>query len=262
MLNRPDTSKLVFYGEHFAPWCEKARWALDHHWLAYRYREHVPMIGEWALRRAARQPAGRVSVPLLVTADAVIMDSWLIARKADELGSAPSLFPEAGDDAVRHWNAVGETVMQCGRALLLARLSCMEDALAEQLPAPVPRRLRPWLAPLARTGVRFVARKYATAALLPVAEGQLGSALLELRAAVSGKTHLVGQRFSFADIAMATALQFVEPVANGYIPLGPATRRAWTHERLQVAYGDLLAWRDGMYAAHRRPRALDGTQRL
>ena len=255
MSSRPNTG-LVLYGEHFAPWCEKARWAMDHHCLDYRYREHVPLLGEWTLRRAARRYAGKVSVPLLVTDSCVIMDSWLIAKKADELGSAPSLFPEVDNGAVGHWNSVRETIMQCGRALLLARLANTEEALAEQVPGPVTGMPRPWLAPVARIGVRFLAGKYGTTALLPMADQQLGNALLELRAAVFRKGHVVGQGLTFADIAMATALQFVEPVADRYIPLGPATRRAWTHERFQALYGDLLAWRDELYASYRPPVAV------
>lgn len=54
------------YAESFAPWCEKARWALDHHRVPYDYTEHLPMIGELRLRSAARKWSGRVTVPLLV----------------------------------------------------------------------------------------------------------------------------------------------------------------------------------------------------
>lgn len=246
-----ESPSLVFHGEAFAPWCEKARWAMDHHSLAYHYREHIPVLGEWALRRAAGRYAGKCSVPLLVTRTRVIMDSYLIARKADELGSASSLFPAEADDAVQHWNRVGETIMQSGRALLLARLLLMDDALAEQVPGPVPAILRPLLPFVARSGVRYLARKYHTAALVPLAERQMGAALEELRAAVARSTHLVARRFTFADIATVTALQFVEPVADRYIPLGSATRRAWTDERFRQAYGDLLEWRDELYALYR-----------
>ena len=59
--------------------------------------------------------------------------------------------------------------------------------------------------------------------------------------AVSRHACLVGGTFSFADVAMVVALQFVEPVADRYIRLGPATRRAWTNERFRHDYADLLA---------------------
>jgi mercuric reductase len=50
--------------------------------------------------------------------------------------------------------------------------------------------------------------------------------------------------FSFADITMAASLQFILPVAERFISLGPATREAWTHHGLAAEYPDLLAWRD------------------
>lgn len=67
----------------------------------------------------------------------------------------------------------------------------------------------------------------------------------------AGSDWLVGDSFSLADIAMATALQFVLPIAARYIDLGPATRRAWTHPTLAETYADLLAWRDKIYLARR-----------
>ena len=108
-----------------------------------------------------------------------------------------------------------------------------------------------------RIGMRASDGKYETAARLPAAEETLAEAFRELRMAVSRHACLVGGTFSFADVAMAVALQFVEPVADRYIRLGPATRRAWTNERFRHDYADLLAWRDMVYELH-RPRASAG----
>lgn len=38
------------------------------------------------------------------------------------------------------------------------------------------------------------------------------------------------------------------------IRLGPATRAVWTQPALAAEFADLLAWRDGLYAAHRPGR--------
>lgn len=92
-----DSRSRVFYAESFAPWCETARWALDHHRLPYRSREHVPLLGELALRLVARRPFGRVTVPLLIDGSLVLMDSVAIARHAESRGdganSCPARFP-------------------------------------------------------------------------------------------------------------------------------------------------------------------------
>ena len=249
---------LHLYAESFAPWCEKARWALDHHRISYRYTEHVPMIGELRLRLAARRLRGRVTVPLLVHGREVLMDSVAIARFAEHLGlrhdlaRSKPLFPAGRDGDLETWNARSEAVMTSGRALLLARLLHSPAALREQLPSFVPKALRPVLQPLAWSGVRFLARKYGVhfgedARLLSLARAALDS----LRAALAGGRAWLLDEFSFADITMATSLQFVLPVAERYMSLGPATREAWTHPTLASEYSDLLAWRDGVYATRR-----------
>jgi glutathione S-transferase len=47
-------------------------------------------------------------------------------------------------------------------------------------------------------------------------------------------------------------LQGVVPVSDAYLPIGAATRQAFTQTELGAAYGDLIAWRDGIYARHRK----------
>src|SRR5690606_8270309 len=68
-----------FYTESFAPWCERARWALDHHGVAYREIEQVPLVSELTLRVAARRPLRRATVPLLVHGGTRLMSSDEIA---------------------------------------------------------------------------------------------------------------------------------------------------------------------------------------
>lgn len=241
------------YAESFAPWCEKARWALDHHGVAYAYTEHVPMIGDARLRAAARRPAGLVTVPLLVDGDQVIMSSFDIARHAERIGKGPPLFPEDVADAVITWNERSDAVMIAGRAMLLGRMQASRAALREQLPPFVPRVLRGLLTPIASMGVRHLVRKYDVRAGEEARHEDATRASLDLvRAArADGRPFLAGDTFSYADITMAASLQFVLPVAERYIALGPATREVWTHGGLAAEYPDLLAWRDALYADRR-----------
>jgi glutathione S-transferase len=243
------------YAESFAPWCEKARWALDHHRVRYRYTEHVPMLGEMRLRIAARRARGIVTVPLLVHGDEVLMDSVAIARHAEQLGEGTPLFPAGRDDEITVWNERSEAVMTAGRAMLLLRLADSTDALREQLPAFVPRAVRPMLQPLASSGVSYLARKYGIRSEdAPAHESRARAALDTLRSTLAdGRKRLIGDAFSFADITTATALQFILPVADPYMPLGPSTREAWTHQALATEYADLLTWRDELYADARHP---------
>jgi glutathione S-transferase len=241
------------FAESFAPWCEKARWALDHHGVAYRWREHVPFLGELSLRLAARRWRGKVTVPLLVGDGLALMDSLAIARYAERVGRGAPLFPRSHEEAVGQWNTCSEALMVAGRALLLMRMLAQPAALREQLPPAVPPWLRPRLAAVGAFGVRCLARKYGVE---PGAHSQHDAACHRALDALRDglrhtDTHLVEGRLSFADIAMATALQFILPVADRFMPLGPATRVAWTHAALVADYPDLLAWRDRLYAGHR-----------
>lgn len=258
-----DVWMIQLYAESFAPWCEKARWALDHHAVPYRYTEHVPMVGEPRLRMAARRWRGCVTVPLLVTPSGILMDSVAIARAAEALGEpserrAASLFPVGQEAALEHWNDCSEAVMTSGRTLLMSRLLNHPAALREQLPPFVPQALRPVLQPLAARGTRFLVRKYGIQLNTDARHvSRIRAALNSVRDVLSsGRRRLLdGGAFSFADITVATSLQFILPVADGYMPLGPATREVWTHPELAEEFADLLAWRDELYRAHRPPSA-------
>lgn len=243
----------VLHEESFAPWCEKARWALDAAGIAYRRREHIPLLGEVVLRVASGQRLrDRVSVPLLVLEDQVIMDSYLIARHAHlHRRQGPGLFPEGQDAVLDEWNAQGERVMQAGRCLLLYRLRHMPRALSEQIPLPS-RLLRRLFRPVSRGAVTFLAWKYRIRHDAESARTTLIAALEDLRGALElGGGYLVDSRFTIADVCMATSLQFIQPVSNRYIALGREQRLAWTDLHLARDFADLLRWRDGIYRLHR-----------
>lgn len=55
---------------------------------------------------------------------------------------------------------------------------------------------------------------------------------------------------------MALTLQFIQPVDERFIPLGPGRRKAWSHPALAERFADLLRWRDQLYAEH-RPAPVD-----
>ena len=244
------------YIESFSPWSEKARWALDHHGVRYRAVEHVPLIGELRLRWVARQPFGRVSVPLLVANNGEeerLTDSLSIGRWAERVGSGEALFPANGHDAVEGWNRGSEGLMEGGRALLLPRLLASEEALREQLPAFMPPSLRSVAKPAAVMGVRYLIRKYGITTEQPERHEQIArETLLALRGVLASEgRYLVDRRFTYADIAMACALQFFSPVAEELLHLGPATRLAWTHASIADEFHDLVTWRDGLYVDHR-----------
>jgi glutathione S-transferase len=239
-----------------SPWSERARWALDHHRLAHEEIEHVPFLGELRLRRLAG-PGRQATVPILIADDRTITDSWDIARYADRAGRGEPLIPEGREADVRSWNELSDATKRAGRALLMAAMLESPAALDEGFPPPVPRAIRPLLRPVARFGSRWFGRKYGLRFdEAPAQMAVLRATFTKVREALAkGSPYLLGGAFSYADIVMATCLQAVKPVDNRYIALGPATRQVWTRDDLAEEFSDLIAWRDGLYEKHRKPRA-------
>lgn len=241
---------LVLVGEGFSPWTEKARWALEHHGLAYTYDEYTPLIGEPWLRIRARKPEGPVSVPWLLASDGVSLgDSLAITREADlRSPGSPPLFPADRAEEILAWNAVADRIKGAGRARILAQTEEDHEVAKESLPAFVPAMLRSPLAGSVKLATSYIRKKYSVKA---VPDEALVPELDAIRVALREHDPLLGT-FSIADIAIATAMQAIEPHATEPRALLPAQRRAWARPALADAYRDILTWRDAMYARRRR----------
>jgi glutathione S-transferase len=246
----------TLYGLTQSPWTEKARWALEHHAIAYRYHEHVPVLGELLLRLKARpRPEGtKASVPLLVDDGEVFPSSLAIARHADAARGSTSttlLFPSAEESEVLRWAELSDLIIAAGRVRVLEGLRKNREAQREALPPFIPGPLRALMTPMALTAAMFLGSKY-DVSRDPDAEAErvLRPALDEVRKALGSPTRatLLGT-FSFADVAIAASLQALVPRARA--PIGPATRAIWENAALAREYEDLLAWRDAVYAKHR-----------
>jgi glutathione S-transferase len=242
-------------GLPYSPWSEKARWALEARGIAYDRKLYQPLLGELGLRRKLGKWRGIVSVPVLTDDEGrVIPDSAEIARWADRRGTGPEMFPAGREAEVERFIALSDRGMVAGRALSLLRLLDDDQGVMEM----VPRTLRrvPGARALAKMGVARTLRKYRGMRDQDAARAALAEVLDEVRTALAAapaapvKT-LLGQ-FTFADVAVAQVLAFVEPPAFG-LRLGAATRRSFCDDVLRERYADLVAWRDALYEAH-RPR--------
>lgn len=243
-------------GLSYSPWTHKARWALEHHHVRYRFVEYTPMAGEPILRLAARRLTGRVSVPLLLDGGRVVEDSLGIARHAESVGLGAPLFPPGAGAVIERWNETSEKLLQAGRAIVTLRLADSPGALREAVPGPLRRVLGPLAVPVARLGNRFVQSKYG------VDRGRLEPLRDELRRGFDalrdglarGGPTLLDSGFSYADIVMAVTVQLLRPLDALGSRLGPATRGVWSDESLAREYADLVAWRDRLLGA-RAPSA-------
>lgn len=243
---------LDLYGMTFSPYSEKARWALDHHQVEYTWHEHVPMLGEMSLRWRAGSLGKKASVPLAIAGREVLRDSSEIARHAEKAGKGAPLFVD--DAACRSWDERGAAALGAGRVLVLVRSLADQQALRDSLPRWMPPALRSMTTPLARSGTRFVLKKYGGSPDdCDAAVKSLRESLVALRAALGTRSTLLSD-FSYADVSMAAVMQMVSPVGEEFIRLGDARRRAWTEPTLAREFADLVDWRDALYARHRGKR--------
>lgn len=245
---------ITLHGVGYSPWTERARWALDHHGLAYHYREHLPMLGEPLLRRRARRAGqAKPTVPQLEHEGGVLGDSLAIMRYADAHGRGTSLGSDHPDVAA--WAERMERGLDAGRARLTAAILRDREALRESMLPVSPAPLAGVLSPVAAQGARFILRKYGadasrTEQYVDVQRG----VCRELREALAGRPHLEGDTLGAKDLLAVSFLQTVQPVQHPRMPLLPALRRAWTAAPLVSEFADLLAWRDGLYAGARGVR--------
>jgi glutathione S-transferase len=237
-----------------SPWSERAKWALDHHGLAYETVQHTPFLGEFRLRRlAGGDGKKRVTTPVLVDGDRVVSDSWDIALYADREGKGVPLVSAERESEIRRWNDVANDAMGASRTLLVPRLLASGPALDSTLPPFFPRWIRPALRPVTRYATRWFSRKYELRLADEDAKvAEIRGALEQLRRALSTSSPYLLGSFSYADIVMAIVLQGVVPVDDRYFPLEPPMRAAWIRDDLAVEFSDLLAWRDLVYERHRK----------
>ena len=230
----------------YSPWSEKARWALDHHRVDYREREYLPLLGAPALRVKLRRLRGPITVPVLFSDDQVYADSYDIARYAESAGRGAPLFPAGAD--IDRWNRLSEQTLACSRALATARAADDPEVLKESVPRSIPGPIRH---AFGRVGIRYLKRKYRiTTHDRDDYLTTIRQALRELSGSLNDREYILGT-FSYADVAMAVALQMVAPVPQQYIRLGTATRRCMTCSELTTEFPTLISWRDRIYEQHR-----------
>lgn len=236
-------------GLEYSPWTQRARWALDHHGIGYRFEHYLPVVGELGLRLRAKKLRGRISVPVLLTPHGAVTDSIQIARHADSVGSGSKLC-DGHEAAVEKWVAIAESALDAARGLVIRATHASPLAQEEAVSLPLPRALK---RPTARFGAWMLARKYNARETEESSEAHLADALTQLRAALDGKPYLDGT-FSMADIVMAGVVQAIKPVDDRWIPLRPGTREAWTRPRLVEQFAPEIAWRDALFEEHRGQR--------
>ncbi|MGZ5967752.1 MAG: glutathione S-transferase N-terminal domain-containing protein [Polyangiales bacterium] len=240
-------AKVTLVGLTYSPWTIRARWALRHHGIKHDFQEYLPVVGEPMLRLKTGNWLGRVSVPVLLTPHGAVSDSIAIARHADSIGKGAKLF-DGHEAAVARWTETAEIALDAARGLVLRAIDASPEAQAESVSLPLPRALK---GPTARFGTAMIGWKWKARLSESEAESRMIGVLEELRAALGGKkdAYLDGT-FSLADVVMAGVVQCIQPVADRFVPVAPATRAARPRPALAARVPDLIEWRDALYEKH------------
>lgn len=232
--NGATSRSVLLWGESFSPWSQKAMWALEVSKVRFRFREYTPILSELRLRAALGQWRASVSVPVLLTHRGVVRDSWHIARWAYAQQSHSGSLWSAD---IAYWNRLSEAALAEARTDALRSISVSRLALEELAPPFLPSSLRIRLAPISRTIVRHLDRKYIELHRC----GSIRNALRSLRNALDRHGEFVLGEFSYADITMAVVIEAIDPI--GVTSMGPNARECWRNHALISEFPDLVEWR-------------------
>jgi len=193
--------------------CEKVRLVLAAKRLDYTVVEVLPGLGQWQLFRIS----GQRQVPVLVDGAEVIADSSAIALHLEARHPEPALLPADPRERAQvllleDW---ADTTLAAGCRLALLQAAAADPLLrAALLPDSTPGPLRQLVAGLPEQLGEAMAGAIAVAG-----SQQLEVRLEQLAALVTATPHLVGERLSLADLAVAAQLSLLKFPASAGAPL-------------------------------------------
>ncbi len=228
-------------------YCEKARWGLDHAGLQFREEPHVQGVH----RLYARRAGGGGTVPVLLTPAGPIGESEQILEWCDRaLEPERRLFPEHQRAEVLTLSRRFDAVLgPCARRLIYVHMFA-QPGLAlkynnQGVPAWEERAIRHGL-PVMR---RFVGRALGIAPGVELADEAAVWREFDFVAGLlaDGRRHLLGERFTAADLTFAAlaAAVLLPPVYGWRLPepeeLQPGTRALVERARAHPAGAYALA---------------------
>ncbi|TNE87906.1 MAG: glutathione S-transferase family protein [Deltaproteobacteria bacterium] len=235
----------LYYLPH-SPWSERARWALDTCGIDREERVYVSRFGAPWLRLKLRRFAKPITMPLMLVHGQVLDDSLDIARWADARASA-GLFPDAHAAEVAAWHGLADRVLAAGRRrttrLVRADPAAIKATAAKTLPGG---GLLPGF--VLQETADWLLAKYAHLEEDTDDEAILVEGLERLTAAIADGEYLVGGQRTWADIAMATGLGFIDPHPSMQPHVPAAALPHWRAPALAERFPEALAWRDRIWA--------------
>jgi len=197
---------LEFPHSHY---CEKARWALDYKGIPFKAMAILPGFHMITVRRYAP----KTSVPVLVRGNEVVQGSSEIIDYLEQNFPSPQLTPvEAGNRRVclEIENTMDARLGENIRRVLYSRLLAYPDFISNCFTQPMPR-IKQYIFKLFYPILR---KKIYTTYVISAdrverARREFDVAMDELEKKLEGKNYLVGERFTRADLTVASMLSLL-----------------------------------------------------
>lgn len=192
-----------------SPFCHKVRLVLAAKGLSYDVVEVTPALGQWELFRLS----GQRQVPVLVDGETVVADSTAIALHLEHSHPQPALLPADAELRARvllleDW---ADTALACGVRNALIQAAASDAGLrAALLPEATPGPLKQLVAAVP-AGLGGLAETLGESLLGQGERQQLQRNLEQLQALLAGRSHLVGDALSLADLAVVAQLSLLRP---------------------------------------------------
>lgn len=239
---------VTLYQLPWSPPSVRARWALAERGVRYRAVVYLPGTHHSVRVRLA---TGQSSVPVAWIDGRPIAGSTEIARAIDGFGDpAGRLFFDDPNLAAEldAWVARSDRLFDAARRALGPALAGDREALRAVItPGPA------WAHALVPVLWRFSgwewARRYGVAEPDRTAAAEIEALATAMERDRAGRAWLVGDRFSYADIAVASMLCTVRGTPHLAIP--PPLARHYAHLAAAGPWDPLFAWRDALLDARR-----------
>jgi len=197
---------LIFPHSHF---CEKARWVLDYKGIPYESVAIMPGIHTITVRRYAQN----TTVPVLLDGNDTVQGSSKIIDYLDQKYPSTALTPKNTDDRRACFEIEQTMDKNIGvsiRQIFYFRLHANSDYLRHCFTHSMPI-LKRFLFPLVYPTVRYKIHHSYVISDRHVEQGkrEFESAIYEIEKILKKRNYLVGEKFSRADVSVASMLSLL-----------------------------------------------------
>eukprot|EP00434_Breviolum_minutum_P013548 symbB.v1.2.011941.t1/scaffold814.1/size160240/11 len=244
-----------------SPWTAKAIWILHHCGIPFHRRPFEPFADElWLRYKLGLWPWhlrfwSRFTVPVAIKKFKklqILMDSFDIAEWAITTSETKPEVEELRQ--LRHWNTLSDVLLEYGRANFVKAATRDVRVAIEVIAPPWMKKLPSFLVTMVmKVAVKVFAFKYRHENSHSTSSAVV-QAVQQIRAAIQGGKgkYLLGDKFSYADIVMAIAINGLSPSEDVFQFTVP---RKYDPEAIDLLHDfpDVKDWKNAVMKQHLPP---------